>query len=150
MASFAALAVLAYCEQHGMGNFVLSAKVTALKLIGSPVAVDSTPGVTVIAVACLGLGTAGGALFGLLISLFVGKAGLITALCAGLTYGVLIWCIGQFVVVASIAPNAVLLANQYVMIVAHATYGAVLGLTRGWSLTDDGAATTFSLRRLWG
>jgi len=150
VASLAGAVVLAYSQRSGLGESVLAAKVIALRLSGNATAVDSSPGLAAIFLVSMACGVVGGALFGVVVAKLIGKVGIVTALGVGVTYGLLVWSVGQFVVLASFVPNAVALGNQHVLITAHIVYGALLGLLSGWSREPQPRATTFSLRRHWG
>ncbi len=151
VASFAALVVLLAWQQSGLGDFLLPARVTALEAVGNPSVVDSAVGLGALLLLGFVLGGAVGALFGVVLAKFIGEVSAVVAVGVGLTYGLLVWIIGQYVVVASVSPHAVVLANQHALLVAHLTYGALLGLLSGWSKEPPTTAVRSSpLRRLWG
>jgi hypothetical protein len=150
VAALAALVALALFEQAGSADFVLTAKVVGLELTGDAGAVDSIFGVISIFLACLAIGAASGALFGVILSKFIGEIGPITALVVGITYGLLGWIVTQFVIIASIAPNAIALTDEHAMCLASVVYGALLGLLSGWSRHPRNSRATLRLGRLWG
>lgn len=150
VASFAGFVVLACYEKSGLANSILAAKVVALKLSGSAAVANSVFAIMIILVAALACGMAGGALFGLLIAKLIGKVGISTAVFVGVSYGLVVWSVSQFVILASIAPNAVVLVNQHVVLTAHVVYGILLGLMSGWSREPRCRVTAFTLRHLWG
>lgn len=150
VASMAAAVSLAGYGQEGLGRCLLAARVVALKLTGSAVVADGAAGGAGILLAGLVLGASFGALFGVLVSTLIGRVGAMLAVVAGVTYGLLVWSIGQFVVLESILPNAVILADQHALLVAHVVYGGVLGLLAAWRRNPDPGPHRVHLRRLWG
>jgi len=151
IASLAGAVVVAYSQQNGLGEFLLAARVIALRLVGSATLVDSSLGLGVILLSGVACGIVCGALFGVVIARLIGNVGAVTAVGVGVIYGVLVWIFGQFVLIASIAPNAVILGNQHVLLAAHIVYGAILGLLSGWSREAPAQpTTTFRLHRLRG
>lgn len=152
VASLAGALVLAYWRSNGLGESMLAARVIALKATGDPTVVDSALGFVGIILIGMACGIAGGALFGVVIARLIGKVGLVTAVGVGVIYGLLLWIVSQYVLLATFVPNAVALTNEYVLMIAHICYGACLGLLGGWSreARTQPQAVAFRLRHLWG
>jgi hypothetical protein len=107
---------------------LLAAKTLALRLTGDAGLADGWAGLTLIALLCLAFGAALGALFGVAVAEIVGKVGPAMSVIVGVTYGLLIWIVGQFVILAYLAPDAFALCDQHVLLLCHVAYGAALGL----------------------
>lgn len=114
-------------SRHG-GEALLPARIMALQLSGDAGFASSALGVLMSAIACLVGGAAFGAAFGVLMARLVGRLGLLAVVGVGTIYGVLVWIVTQFVVVAYLAPQALLLYDQHTLAVSFGVYGACLGL----------------------
>jgi len=69
-----------------------------------------------------------GALFGLIVAKYVGKLSTLGSAGVGMTYGLLVWIVSQFVVLGFLAPDAIVLYDQNALALSHALYGICLGL----------------------
>lgn len=107
---------------------LLAAKTLLLTVSRSAGFADGSLGLALFCLMSLGAGIAGGAVFGLVVARLIGKVGSIMSLGAGVTYGLLVWIVGQFVVIAGLAPVTFAVSDQHVVLLAHVLYGAVLGL----------------------
>lgn len=150
VASLAGALVLGYSKGGGPEDVLLASKVIGLKVVGNASIVDSSFGLAATILLSLVCGTLGGALFGVIVAKLVGKVGIVAAVGAGVTYGLLVWSVEQFVILSWLAPDAVTLANQEILVGAHVAYGAVLGVLGGWAKEPASRPITISLRRLWG
>lgn len=110
------------------GGALLPARILCLQLLGDARIAASAPGIALSAFAWLAGGAAFGALFGVVMSRFVGRVGLMAAVGVGAVYGVLVWIVTQFVVIAYIAPLSLLLYDQQTLALSFGVYGACLGI----------------------
>lgn len=125
----AGLLMYAYVRQGG--SALLPVRIFALQLCGDAGFAGSALGIVLSVLVSIAGGAAFGAFFGLLMSKLVGRLGLLATVGVGAVYGVLVWMITQFVVIAYLAPQALLLYNQHTLALSFAVYGACLGLLGG-------------------
>ena len=69
-----------------------------------------------------------GAVFGVIMATVVGKLQAFAAAGVGGIYGLLVWIVGQYVILPYFAPRAVMLYDQAFLALAHIAYGFCLGL----------------------
>lgn len=150
LGAFVALAVLVILQQSGAADFLLPARMVALQFSGDAGFVDSALGLGMLLLVLLLLGAAEGAVFGLLMAKFVGRVGAGVSMGTGLTYGLLVWIVGQFVVLSSVSPNAVLLTDQTSILLAHVVYGGLLGILSSWPDQPESGSPTSNPGRVLG
>lgn len=115
-------------EADARAGVLLAARTLALRLTGDPGLANGWMGLGLVALFCLAFGAALGALFGVARAKFVGKVGIAMNLVVGVTYGLLVWIVGQFVILEYLAPDAFALCDQQALMLCHLVYGAALGL----------------------
>jgi hypothetical protein len=126
--SVMAWVLLALVYANSGGDATIPVRLIGLRLFGGAYFAGYGAGLAVGAVAWLTAGAAFGALFGVIMSRLVGRVGVLAAVGVGMTYGVLLWIVTIFVVVAYLAPELVMLYDQHALAWAYAVYGACLGL----------------------
>jgi len=99
--------------------FSLSGSVTLAESVAAPVLGFVVQLIYAVAVA---------AVFGVLMARVVGKLQVFAAAGVGGIYGLLVWMVGQYVVMAYFAPHAVMLYDQAFVALSHVAYGLCLGL----------------------
>lgn len=121
------LTLLAAYNSAGSSPF-LPMQVLMLNATGNAALAGSVLGF-LLAVLTVLTGTAAlGGLFGLLVAKFIGKLSVFGSVGVGMTYGLLIWIVSQYVILGFIAPNAIVLYDQNALALSHAVYGVCLGL----------------------
>lgn len=128
VAAVIAASLLIYTYARHGGSMLLPVRLVALQFTGDAAFAGGVLGIALSSFICLAGGAGFGALFGVLISLLVGRMGLLAVTAVGVVYGVLLWIVTQFVVVAYMAPQALMLYDQHLLALCYGVYGACLGL----------------------
>lgn len=125
----AAMALL-LARSYGVqsGSPLLPVRVGVFGLTGSSLLAESALGAALGIFLQLIYAVVAGALFGVIVAKLVGKMWVFTAAAVGGTYGLLVWIVGQYVVIAYVAPNVMMLYDQVALAQAHLVYGLCLGL----------------------
>lgn len=122
------LAVLASSYGYSGDDPLLPLQVLAYGIVANAAFAGSALGVLfAVAIVVSGSGVLG-VVFGLVMARYVGRLGLLGAAGVGMTYGLLVWIVTQFVVMAIFVPSVILFYDQYALALAHAVYGICLGL----------------------
>lgn len=112
----------------GGGEATMPVRILALRLLGDAYLASGALGIVAGGLACLVAGAAFGALFGLIMSKLIGRVGAFTAAGVGTIYGILLWIVIQYVVVAYAAPDLLILYDQRALVLPFGVYGVCLGL----------------------
>ena len=119
---------LMWVYASGGGEATMPARILALRLLGDEHLASGGLGIVTGGLACLMAGAAFGALFGLIMSRLIGRVGTLMAVGVGTIYGILLWIVIQFVVVAYAAPDLLMLYDQRALVLSFGVYGVCLGL----------------------
>ena len=121
-------AVLVWSSAAYSHHPLLPLRLLVFSLSGSVTLAESVAAPVLGFVLQLIYGAALGALFGVLMARVVGKLQVFAAAGVGGIYGLLVWMVGQYVVLAYFAPHAVILYDQAFLALSHVAYGLCLGL----------------------
>ena len=107
---------------------LLPLKLLVLGLSGSPALAQSVPAPALGFVLQLIYAAILGAVFGVIMATVVGKLQAFAAAGVGGIYALLVWIVGQYVILPNFAPGVVMLYSPVFLVLAHIAYGLCLGL----------------------
>lgn len=110
------------------GDGLLPAKMLAYRLWDDAGLASGPLGFALGTLLCLAGGAGFGALFGVIMARLVGCVGVFTAIGVGAIYGVLVWIVTHYVLLAFIAPDLLQIWNQETVALCAVAYGVCLGL----------------------